>query len=69
MAPAYTVLDAAAYWRAHQRALVRVNLNNLTNEQYWRYASVRGVTQTGVAEQQRRTEPGFNASISLTLAY
>ncbi len=69
VSPSYTVLDASAYWRVHPRAVVRVGLNNLTDEQYWRYASVRGVTQASVAEQQRRTEPGFNTTISLSLAY
>jgi hemoglobin/transferrin/lactoferrin receptor protein len=69
VAPSFTVLDAAAYWRAQDRLTLRVGLNNLTDEKFWRYASVRGVTVTQLSEQQRRTEPGFNATISAQLTF
>lgn len=67
--PDYTVLDSSAYVRVHRRLLLRASLENLTDQKFWRYASVRGVTTTSVAEQERRTEPGFHATLSAQLTY
>lgn len=67
--PDSTILDLDGYWRLHEHASVRFSLRNLTDRKYWRYASVRGLSATAVSEQERRTEPGFNAAVSLTLLY
>ncbi len=68
-APAYTILDLAAWWRVSEHLTLRLGLHNLTDVRYWRYGSVRGVSSTNLAEQQRRTEPGFNAALSAQLAF
>jgi len=68
-APSYTVLDLGAYWRVHERLTLSLGLNNLTDEKYWRYGSVRGVTTANVVEQERRSQPGINAFASASLRY
>ena len=68
-APSYTILDLAAWWRVSKYLTLRLGLHNLTNERYWRYGSVRGVTIASVSEQQRRTEPGFNATLRAQLSF
>ncbi len=67
--PSSTVLDLDGYWRANEHVSLRFSLRNLTDEKYWRYASIRGLSSTALTERERRTEPGFNAAVSLTLAY
>jgi len=67
--PAVTTADLDGYWRLHKHASLRFSLRNLTDEKYWRYASVRGTAASATSELERRTEPGFNAAISLTLLY
>lgn len=67
--PAATVFDLDGYWRLHERVSLRFNLRNLTDKKYWRYDAARGLAASSVAEQERRTEPGFSASASLTLFY
>jgi hemoglobin/transferrin/lactoferrin receptor protein len=68
-APSYTVFDLSATWRAHERLTLQLGLYNLTNEKYWRYGSVRGVTTTSLAEQERRTQPGFNSAFTAQLRF
>jgi hemoglobin/transferrin/lactoferrin receptor protein len=68
-APGYTVFDLVGYWRAHERLTFHVGLYNLTDEKYWRYASVRGVATTSVHEQERRTQPGFHSSLFANLTF
>jgi hemoglobin/transferrin/lactoferrin receptor protein len=67
--PGSTILGASVAWRPVPRLTLRLSLDNLTNEKYWRYSSVRGVTITQLAEQERRTEPGFNAALSAQLSF
>ena len=67
--PAYTIFSLAGYWRFRDYASLNVGLHNLTDEKYWRYANIRGIAATNLAEQERRTEPGFNTSVSLQLRY
>lgn len=68
-APSYTLLDLGAYWRVHERLTLNVGVGNLTDEKYWRYGSVRGVTTANVAEQERRTQPGLNAFAGASLRF
>ncbi|WP_438480016.1 TonB-dependent hemoglobin/transferrin/lactoferrin family receptor [Oleiharenicola lentus] len=67
--PSYTILGATVQWRATTNLTLRLGLNNLTDERYWRYASVRGVTVTQLSEQERRTEAGFNSTLSAHLSF
>lgn len=68
-APGYTVFDFSASWRAHERLTLQLGLYNLGDRKYWRYSSVRGVSTTGLREQERRTQPGFNAALTAQLRY
>lgn len=66
-APGYTVLDLSVSWRPRDRLTLSLGLHNLTDEKYWRYGSVRGVSATNLNEQERRTQPGFHAAFAATL--
>lgn len=67
--PSATILDLHGYWRLSRHVTLRASLRNLTDDKYWRYASIRGLAATAVTERERRSEPGFNGAISLNLAY
>ena len=67
--PASTILDLDGYWKLHEHVSLRFSLRNLTDEKYWHYASIRGLAATALTERERRTEPGFNAAVSLSLLY
>jgi hemoglobin/transferrin/lactoferrin receptor protein len=62
-------LDLAAWWRVSKQLTLRLGLHNLTDDRTWRYGSVRGVSATNISEQQRRTEPGLNATLSARLTF
>ena len=68
-APSHTTLDASATWRAHDRLTLALGLHNLTDQKYWRYSSVRGVTTANLREQERRTQPGFHAAFTALLRF
>lgn len=68
-APGYTVLDASAYWRAGDSLTFSLGLFNLTDKKYWRYGSVRGVTVANLNEQERRSQPGFNAALTAAVRF
>lgn len=69
LVPSSTIFNLTGAWRFSENVSVRCALHNLTDEKYWRYASVRGLSATNAREQERRSEPGFNAVLSLGLRY
>lgn len=68
-APGYALIDLAGYWRAGERTTLQLALHNLGDRRHWRYANIRGIAATNVVEQERRTEPGFQASASVAFRY
>jgi hemoglobin/transferrin/lactoferrin receptor protein len=62
-------MDLTTWWRVSKQLTLRLGLHNLTDARTWRYGSVRGVSVASVSEQQRRTEPGLNASLSARLTF
>lgn len=63
--PSHTVADFGLWWRAAERLTVNLDVENLFDEKYWVYSSVRGLAATNVSEQERRTQPGINGALSL----
>ncbi len=61
----FTTLDLTAFLRIGEKAILRAGVFNLTDETYWWWNDVRGLSSTAVS-RDAYTQPGRNASISLT---
>lgn len=64
--PAFTILDATAYWNVNPQATVRAGIFNMFDTRYWWWSDVRGQT-TGAAALDAFTQPGRNFGASLTV--
>ena len=64
----FTILDVTAYWNVTPQATLRVGVFNAFDEQYAWWGDVRGLgAPTTIADAF--TQPGRNASVSLTLRF
>lgn len=66
--PAFTILDATAYWRVTTRATLRGGVFNITDKKYWWWSDVRGLTETSPV-LDAYTQPGRNVGVSLTARF
>ncbi len=66
--PSFTIVDITAYWNITDWAALRVGAFNVTDETYWWWSDVRGVSATSTV-LDAYTQPGANYSASLTLKY
>ncbi len=64
----FTLLDATAFWNITDNAALRVGVFNITDETYTWWSDVRGLT-AGSTVLDAYTQPGRNASVSLTLRF
>ncbi len=70
--PAFTVADLTAYWNLTPSLALRAGIFNLTDEKYIWWSDVRGMSTTtpaGVDISDAYTQPGRNASVSLTYRF
>ncbi|WAC18140.1 TonB-dependent hemoglobin/transferrin/lactoferrin family receptor [Luteolibacter sp. SL250] len=69
--PAWFTLDLSAYWRPADTVIIHAGLNNIFDEKYWSWGSVRrgGGHLGGNSVSERSTAPGRNFSISLTKTF
>lgn len=65
---AFTVADATAWWSVTEAVTVRAGVFNLTDEKYWWWSDVRGLSDTSVVKDAY-SQPGRNYSISLALKF
>jgi hemoglobin/transferrin/lactoferrin receptor protein len=66
--PAFTILDATAYWNITDRAALRVGVFNITDEKYWWWSDVRDLTAASPVKDAF-TQPGRNASVSVSYKF
>jgi len=66
--PSWFTLDLGLYWRPQEDLTINVGLNNMLDEKYWTWGSVRRGDGHlgGNSITDRTTAPGRNFSISLT---
>jgi hemoglobin/transferrin/lactoferrin receptor protein len=62
---AFTILDITAYFNLSENATLRAGLFNITDEKYWWWNDVRGVT----AQVDAYTQPGANFSASIAYRF
>jgi hemoglobin/transferrin/lactoferrin receptor protein len=62
---AFTILDVTAYFNLTDRATLRAGVFNVTDEKYWWWNDVRGVT----AQVDAYTQPGANFSASIAYRF
>lgn len=66
--PAFTVLDATAYWDITSSVTLRAALFNIFDEKYWWWSDVRGLLASSTVKDAY-TQPGRNFSLSLGLRF
>lgn len=69
--PAWFTLDLAAWWQPTETLAIHAGLNNLFDEKYWAWGSVRRGNGHlgGNATTDRSTAPGRNFSLSITRTF
>lgn len=69
--PSWFTLDLAAYWKPSETLTLHAGLNNIFDEKYWNWGSVRRGNGHlgGNSVTDRSTAPGRNFSISLTKTF
>ena len=65
---AFTILDATAYWRIGSALTLRAGVFNLANAKYAWWSDVRGLADSSTVKDAY-TQPGRNASVSLTARF
>lgn len=65
---AFTILDVTAYWRLSDAAMLRVGAFNLTDETYWWWSDVRGLSSASTV-RDAWTQPGRNVSASISYRF
>ncbi|MET0339238.1 MAG: TonB-dependent hemoglobin/transferrin/lactoferrin family receptor [Caulobacter sp.] len=66
--PAFGILDATTFWNVTDYATLRAGVFNITDEKYWWWGDARGLAASTIT-RDAYTQPGRNASVSLTLRY
>ena len=66
--PSFAILDLTAYWNITDMIAGRIAASNLTDEKYWWWSDVRGLSSTSIS-LDAYTQPGRNYSASLTFRY
>ncbi len=64
----FTVIDLTGYWNVTDVATVRAGVFNLTDQKYWFWSDVRGLSTASMV-RDAYTQPGRNFGVSLTLRY
>jgi hemoglobin/transferrin/lactoferrin receptor protein len=64
----YTTADLTGWVAIGDVAVIRAGVFNLTDEKYWNWSDVRGLSNTSVV-RDAYTPPGRNYGVSLTLRY
>lgn len=62
----FTILDATGYWNITQAATLRAGVFNITDQKYWWWSDVRGLSQTSTV-LDAYTQPGRNVGVSLAV--
>ncbi|MEO9599486.1 TonB-dependent hemoglobin/transferrin/lactoferrin family receptor [Parasphingorhabdus sp.] len=62
------IIDATAFFRVTDNFKIRAGIFNITNKKYWLWSSVRGVAETSNITDAF-TQPGRNASVSLSVSF
>ncbi|OYX04000.1 MAG: TonB-dependent receptor [Caulobacter vibrioides] len=65
---AFTVADATAWWAVTDAVTVRAGVFNLTDEKYWWWSDVRGLSDASTVKDAY-SQPGRNYSVSLALKF
>ncbi|MDP3736633.1 MAG: TonB-dependent hemoglobin/transferrin/lactoferrin family receptor [Hyphomonadaceae bacterium] len=64
----FVILDITAYWNITDWVALRAGAFNVTDEKYWWWGDVRGLSNTSIVKDAY-TQPGANYSVSLTVKY
>ena len=64
----YTTADLTGWVAIGETAVIRAGVFNLTDEKYWNWSDVRGLSSTSLVKDAY-TPPGRNYGVSLTLRY
>ncbi len=62
--PAWTTVDLTAWFKPWRSLEIAAGLFNLTDEKYWLWSDVRGITNLPAASYDRYTQPGRNYGVN-----
>lgn len=63
--PGYGVVDLTAWWQPAKGVKVRGGVYNLTDQKYWQWADVKGMTDNGSMDFYTQAGRSFTASLEL----
>ena len=66
--PAFTIFDATAWWRVNDRVRINAGAFNLTDEKYFWWSDVRGLSATSPSVDAY-SQPGRNYAVALTVTF
>jgi hemoglobin/transferrin/lactoferrin receptor protein len=64
----FTALDAIAWWQPLDALRIRAGVFNATNEKYWWWSDVRGLSATSTVKDAY-SQPGRNVSVSVSMTF
>lgn len=64
----FVVADLVGWWNITESTVLRAGVFNLTDEKYWWWNDVRGLSSTSVS-RDAYSQPGRNANVSLTVRF
>ena len=64
----FTIFDVTAYWHFTDRATLRAGVFNITDQTYWWWSDVRGLS-SGLPTLDAYTQPGVNFSASIAYRF
>jgi hemoglobin/transferrin/lactoferrin receptor protein len=64
----FIVADVVGWWNVTDETVLRAGVFNLTDEKYWWWGDVRGLSSTAVS-RDAYSQPGRNASVSLSVRF
>jgi hemoglobin/transferrin/lactoferrin receptor protein len=64
----FVIADVVGWWNITDETALRAGVFNLTDEKYWWWGDVRGLSATAVS-RDAYSQPGRNASVSLSVRF
>ena len=68
MPDSFVVADLVGWWNITEATVLRAGVFNVTDEKYWWWGDVRGLSSTSVTTDAY-SQPGRNASVSLSVRF
>ena len=65
----FVTADVVGWWNVTDAIVVRAGVFNITDQKYWWWGDVRGVSSISTVVDCAYSQPGRNASVSLSVRF